>query len=223
MLHIFSARRARAPLGGAFLLAALGTIAGGCQTYSAAPLDLRAYGEELDARAFSAEPVNVFAARLRESDAAVPARMDFADGLTAAEAEVVALFYNPDLRLARLQAGLALATYENAGLWEDPVFGFDGAEILSPQPRSSSDSICSSRSPSPAGSASSATSPAPSTKPNSAELPTPSGVPESRSEGDGPAGPPPPSSSTCTTRLWPSSNASFHSQTSSRPRARSGG
>lgn len=132
MLHILSARRARAPLGGALLLTTLIVAAGGCQTYSADPLNLRSFEAVLDTRPIAVEPVEAFAARLRESDATVPARIDFADGLTGAEAEVVALFYNPDLRLARLQAGVALATYENAGLWEDPVFGFDGTEILSP-------------------------------------------------------------------------------------------
>ena len=42
------------------------------------------------------------------------------------------MFYNADLRIARMDAGVALATFETAGLWEDPEFGFDGAEILSP-------------------------------------------------------------------------------------------
>ena len=45
---------------------------------------------------------------------------------------MLALFYNIELRLSRLEAGVALADAETAGLWDDPVFGFDGAEILSP-------------------------------------------------------------------------------------------
>ena len=61
-----------------------------------------------------------------------PEQFDLSDGLSPAEGEVLALFFNPDLRLARLDAGVALATFETAGLWEDPQFGFDGAEILSP-------------------------------------------------------------------------------------------
>ncbi|MFG0243564.1 MAG: TolC family protein [Phycisphaerales bacterium JB054] len=132
MLHNLGASRTSASLGGILLLTAITIVAGGCQTFSAAPLNLRSFQADLDTRPLAPEPVEAFAARLRESDATIPDRIDFADGLTAAEAEVVALFYNPDLRLARLHAGVALATYENAGLWEDPVFGFDGAEILSP-------------------------------------------------------------------------------------------
>ena len=42
------------------------------------------------------------------------------------------MFYNADLRIARMDAGVALATFETAGLWEDPEFGFAGAENLSP-------------------------------------------------------------------------------------------
>ncbi len=43
----------------------------------------------------------------------------------------MSLFYNPDLRLKRLEAGVALAAFEFAGLWEDPVFGFDAADVVS--------------------------------------------------------------------------------------------
>ena len=42
-----------------------------------------------------------------------------------AEAEVVALVYNPDLRLERLRAGVAAASAEHAGLWRDPEFSLD--------------------------------------------------------------------------------------------------
>ena len=132
MHNSLGASRTSTPLGGTLLLSALVIVTGGCQSYSASPLDLRSFHSALDSRPLNAEPVEAFAARLRNDDAAIPARIDFADGLSLAEAEVVALFYNPDLRIARLRAGVALATYENAGLWEDPVFGFNGAEILSP-------------------------------------------------------------------------------------------
>jgi hypothetical protein len=57
---------------------------------------------------------------------------DSTDGISPSEGEVIALFYNPQLRIARLEARVALANFETAGLWEDPVFGFDGAEISSP-------------------------------------------------------------------------------------------
>ncbi len=104
----------------------------GCQSYTPAPLDIATYRDELEARFFDSEPVSAFAERLRSAGADAPDRFDPSDGLTLAEGEALALFYNADLRLARLRAGVALATFENAGLWQDPVFGFDGAEILSP-------------------------------------------------------------------------------------------
>ncbi len=104
----------------------------GCQTYVRQPQDLSEYRAELDARLESYESIAGFVDRMSRLGWVVPERFDPADGLTPAEGEVLALFYNADLRLARLAAGVALATYENSGLWEDPRFGFDGAEILSP-------------------------------------------------------------------------------------------
>jgi outer membrane protein TolC len=55
---------------------------------------------------------------------------DLADGLSRREGEAVALVFNPDLREARLRAGVTLARAEYAGLWEDPVFGLDVERIL---------------------------------------------------------------------------------------------
>ena len=115
-------------LGSTFALIALA----GCQSYERAPLDLADHRASLDARLVATEPISYFVERLSEAGNQVPERFDPNDGLSPAEGEVLALFYNPDLRLARLDAGVALATFETAGLWEDPQSGFDGAEILSP-------------------------------------------------------------------------------------------
>ncbi|MEE2907976.1 MAG: TolC family protein [Planctomycetota bacterium] len=104
----------------------------GCQSYEPAPLDIRAYSTSLENRLIETEPVSAFARRLRATGDDVPLQFDPSDGISYAEGEVLALFYNPELRITRLQAGVALATRETAGLWEDPVFGFDGAEIISP-------------------------------------------------------------------------------------------
>ncbi len=113
------------------LLAALVLV--GCQSYEPAPLDIGAYRESLDDRLIDTEPISAFARRLQAAGEEVPARFDPTDGISHAEGEVLALFYNPDLRIARLEAGVALATWDTAGLWEDPVFGFDAAEILKPK------------------------------------------------------------------------------------------
>ncbi len=103
----------------------------GCQAYQPSPLDLAAHRDAVDARLTNPEPIAAFAERLAAGGAPAPESFDPTDGLTLAEGEVVALFANPSLRLARMEMGVSLAAAEYAGLWADPVFGFDGAEILS--------------------------------------------------------------------------------------------
>jgi outer membrane protein TolC len=50
------------------------------------------------------------------------------DGLSLAEAEAVALWYNPDLRISRLEADRAAAVVANSGLWDDPGLDLSGGE-----------------------------------------------------------------------------------------------
>lgn len=95
----------------------------GCQSYQSKPLDLAAHRDTWLARTPGDEPVRAFAEQLAEEGE--PSAFDPSDGLSLAEAEVVALVFNPDLRLARLRAGVASATAEHAGLWQDPQFGVD--------------------------------------------------------------------------------------------------
>lgn len=103
----------------------------GCQSYEPKPLDVTAARHALVERSAASEQVAEFARRLAEADAAaVPSDFNPADGLSLAEAEVVALVYNPELRLARLQAGVAKATADTAGIWEDPVTGFNLNDVL---------------------------------------------------------------------------------------------
>lgn len=104
----------------------------GCQTYEPAPLDFEQFSIQAASRLNDQETLREFSQRLVVAKPVEDGSFDLDDGIDAAEAEVIALFYNRDLRLARLRAGVALANKENAGLWEDPVFGFDGAELLSP-------------------------------------------------------------------------------------------
>ena len=104
----------------------------GCQSYQPVPLDLKRHHDDLGSRLTLRESLGAFSERLTGSPLDQDQAFDLSDGIDSAEAEVIALFYNPDLHLARLRAGVALANAETAGLWEDPVFGFDGAELLSP-------------------------------------------------------------------------------------------
>lgn len=112
--------------------AAFAILLAGCQGYERAPLDLRAHFAEFERRAIRPEPLSDFVMRLAASGDSTPEHFDMADGLSPAEGEVLALFYNPDLRLMRLDAGISLASFDTAGLWADPEFGFDAAEVLSP-------------------------------------------------------------------------------------------
>ncbi|MCA9312338.1 MAG: hypothetical protein KDA21_14085, partial [Phycisphaerales bacterium] len=105
-------------------------LVSGCQRYQPAPLDLEAHRAALDSRLVDLEPIESFLASTFGGEQ--PAHFDVADGLSPGEGEVLALFYNAELRRARLDAGVAMASYEHAGLWEDPVFGFDGADVISP-------------------------------------------------------------------------------------------
>ncbi len=123
-------RRPRAAL--TLTATAVAITLAGCQGYEREPLDLAAHAAAFHQRAAESEPISRFAQRLAESNAEAPARFNMVDGLSPAEGEVLALFYNADLRLARLDAGIALAAYDTAGLWQDPQFGFDAAEVLSP-------------------------------------------------------------------------------------------
>ena len=104
----------------------------GCQSYQPVPLDLEHHRADAASRLNEQETLYAFSQRLATASGDDTERFDLRDGIHAAEAEVIALFYNRELRLARLRAGVALANAETAGLWEDPVFGFDGAELLSP-------------------------------------------------------------------------------------------
>ena len=100
----------------------------GCQAYQAKPLDAPAHIANWHNRSPDDESVRDFARRLalQESN---PSVFNPADGLTLPEAEVVALVFNPDLRLARLRANVALASAQHAGRWDDPQLAIDVLKI----------------------------------------------------------------------------------------------
>lgn len=115
----------RPAAGVASLVLVSGAVAmlAGCQSYQPKPLDLAAHRDAWLARSAGDEPVRAFAERLARTGE--QGSFDASDGISLEEAEIVAIVLNPDLRLARLRAGLAAATAEHAGLWEDPQFGLD--------------------------------------------------------------------------------------------------
>jgi outer membrane protein TolC len=83
--------------------------------------------QDLRGRDVNIEPVKAFAEKLSAA-APSPVVFDPADGLSLPEAEAVALWYNPDLRLARIEAEGAGAVAKASGAWADPELGFETGE-----------------------------------------------------------------------------------------------
>jgi outer membrane protein, heavy metal efflux system len=120
-------------LGFVSLAALFVLVAGGCQSYERRPLDMAGHQAAFLARTPESPEVQSFAATLA---AHAPGGAEFSpsDGISCAEAEVIALVFNADLRLARLRAGVTKATAENAGLWEDPTISVDLTRIVESTP-----------------------------------------------------------------------------------------
>lgn len=104
-----------------------------CQPYTPAPLDPEAHEVEWSMRGPDHPMVTEFLSELRAGrDQTGP--FDPVDGLTLDEAEIVALVFNPDLRLARAEAGIAAAGAEFAGLRDDPTFSLELLRIAESVP-----------------------------------------------------------------------------------------
>lgn len=121
-----------------FSLAGLAAVAlGGCQSYERRPLDMAGHRAHFLARTPESPEVRAFAERLA-AGSAVPAggtaTFDPGDGITCAEAEILSLVFNADIRVARLRAGVTQATAQHAGLWEDPTIGVDLTRIIESTP-----------------------------------------------------------------------------------------
>lgn len=97
----------------------VGILCAGCETYAPAPVDLAAHAQ-------------AFAERIPDPTAFRAFALD--DGLDLSEAHSVALLFNAELRVARLRAGVARASADTAGRWNDPEFRGDFAKILEDVP-----------------------------------------------------------------------------------------
>ncbi|MCI0629166.1 MAG: TolC family protein [Phycisphaerales bacterium] len=104
----------------------------GCRHYERKPLDLEAHRQAWSRRDPGGADIAAFAAQLGNDGAS--GEFNPADGLSLAEAEVVALFFNPQLRTARQRARVTAASAEYAGLWDDPVLDFDVLRIVESVP-----------------------------------------------------------------------------------------
>lgn len=112
------------------LIAAIAVVmtTAGCQSYHPKPLDLSDRLSSMEQRVDrikSGDPT-VFKRAGTEKDKPYSA----ADGLTLVEAELVALYFNPDLRLARIQVEAPLAGARESGRLPDPRLGLEGSRFL---------------------------------------------------------------------------------------------
>ncbi len=105
------------------LIAGVVLTATACQTYERLPLDPEAHATEWQQR--KPEGAKDFAAKLSQRDATKRTKFNPANGVELSEAEAIALFFNPDLRVARMNAGAALMTADETGHWGNPEVSFD--------------------------------------------------------------------------------------------------
>lgn len=94
-----------------------------CQSYRERPLALPERIQE-----WAAQDQAYLSLKIALANDASPFNLD--DGIQIAEAEAIALFFNPQLRQARLQTFAHKADAEHASTWSDPELGIDGAYIL---------------------------------------------------------------------------------------------
>jgi len=99
-----------------------------CQTFQSKSLNLPAHAAKWQGQGASDEKVQAFAKRLAQTSPTAPA-FNPSNGVSISEGEVIALVYNPDLRVARLKADVAKASAEYAGLWDDPELSIDILKI----------------------------------------------------------------------------------------------
>ncbi len=109
-------------------LAVLPAVFTSCQHIPPEPLDMHAMVEGLEVRDLDVESVREFAAALPGPAPGETTHFDPSDGLSLREAQAVALWYNPECRIARLEAIQAKAAVQHEGRWADPEFAFEVGE-----------------------------------------------------------------------------------------------
>jgi outer membrane protein, heavy metal efflux system len=111
-----------------WLAVLLAALCAGCQSWQRQPLEPELHVAHWRERSPSDAAAYADALAGRFHAPREPFNAD--DGLNLAEAEAVTLFFNPRLRVARLNAGVELATAEQAGRWQDPELHVEGGWII---------------------------------------------------------------------------------------------
>jgi len=110
------------------------TLLASCASYEPRPLDSQAHIQEWLDRRVQAEPLQARLQRLDSDLRDDAVRFDAGDGLQLAEAQWVALAFNPALRLARLRLNQATAAAQEAASWPDPRFTLSALELSEETP-----------------------------------------------------------------------------------------
>lgn len=105
-----------------------------CQSYDPMPLDEPEAIRAWRARDHKSADVAEFARQLQQRGLESRGPYNTADGIDLHEAEVLALFFNPQLRTARLAARAELDGAREAGRWEDPSLSIEAGWILGNTP-----------------------------------------------------------------------------------------
>ncbi len=126
--RIAECHSARSVIGSAALVLA------GCQSYEPRPLDAAAHRDAWHARTLEAGSIRGFLERMDRDLTGQVGEFDPTDGLSLGEGQLVALVFNPGLRLARLHGGQAAATAEHASLWADPKLSVSALRITESVP-----------------------------------------------------------------------------------------
>ncbi len=110
------------------MLCALAALLAGCQSYKPRPLDADRATDAWRARTNTLASLSADAYQPTSRPTTRP--FDPSDGIDLVEAEIVALFYNANLRKARLDANVTTASADEAGRWEDPRISIDAERLL---------------------------------------------------------------------------------------------
>jgi outer membrane protein TolC len=104
----------------------------GCQAYEPMPVDLDAHLGQWAQRVPQSASVSQLSRELAAMNGPGSASLtvDPADGITLNEAQLIALVFNPSLRLARLRARVPVVGAREAGRWDDPRIDFDALRIF---------------------------------------------------------------------------------------------
>jgi len=101
-------------------------IFAGCQHLPPRPLNLPEIKLSLKERPVDVAPVRAYADALAIASAESVPTFDTSDGLNLNEGLAVALWYNPDLRIARIEMEQASAIAQTSGRWVDPELNVSG-------------------------------------------------------------------------------------------------